>query len=483
MIKRKIAISTLFIMCQFPPLLAGGVLTNTNQTAKFARYMALDASTTIEAAYYNPAGLVKLKEGFHFSFTNQSAFQERIITATDPNFAHSSNGELTKKYKGTASAPIVPSFQGAYKNGKWVLSGTVGVIGGGGKATFENGLPVFESGMAQVPNIINKVGSVLHTQNPALSATADRYSIDQYMTGSNFIYGAQLGGSYEINEMFSVYGGFRLNIVNNHYKGYLQNLQANIQSTNLGAIGITDYNGSMASSAPILDLALASAGNDEATRNSILLLKKASEGGAYLDSKQSGWGISPIIGFNFSYEKLNVGMKYEFKTDLNVENKTAIDDTGMFKDGVNTAHDIPALLTVGVSYQILPQLNASVGYHHFFDRNARMSGDKQKYISGTDEYLAGVEYQINKMFLVSAGGQITRYGIYKEGLFQSDLSFYVNSYSLGFGGAINVSPNVQLNIGYFVTNYSDFDKDLGNGARNSYTRENKVFAAGVDFSF
>lgn len=470
------------MMCQLTSLFAGGVLTNTNQSAKFARYMALDASTKVEAAYYNPAGLVKLKDGFHFSYTNQSAFQKRIITATDPNFANSLNGERTKKYIGTASAPIIPSLQGAYKKGHWVLSGTVGVTGGGGKATFEDGLPMFESGMAQSLGLINMVGGALNTQNPALSATADKYSVDQYMTGANFIYGAQLGGSYKINDMFSVYGGFRLNIVNNHYKGYLQNLQANTQSTNLAAIGMTDYNGSMTSPSALLDLAYASASTD-ADRSSIMLLKKASEGGVHLDSKQSGWGVNPIIGFNFSYEKLNVGMKYEFKTDLNVENKTAVDDTGLFKDGVNTAHDIPALFTVGLSYQILPQLNASVGYHHFFDRDAKMSGDKQKYISGTNEYLVGVEYQINKMFLVSAGGQITRYGIDKEGQFQSDLSFYVNSYSIGFGGAVNVSPNVQINVGYFFTDYANFDKDLGNGAKNVYTRENKVFAAGVDFSF
>ena len=91
------------------------------------------------------------------------------------------------------------------------------------------------------------------------------------------------------------------------------------------------------------------------------------------------------------------------------------------------------------------------------------------------------------MFLVSAGGQITRYGL-GDG-FQSDLSFSVNSYSLGFGGAVNLSKNVQLNVGYFFTNYSDYTKASANyngtglAGTDVFSRTNKVFTAGIDFSF
>ncbi|MFA6864082.1 MAG: aromatic hydrocarbon degradation protein, partial [Dysgonamonadaceae bacterium] len=80
-----------------------------------------------------------------------------------------------------------------------------------------------------------------------------------------------------------------------------------------------------------------------------------------------------------------------------------------------------------------------------------------------------------------------RYGL-GDG-FQSDLSFSLNSFSLGFGGAVNISKSVQLNIGYFFTNYSDYTKSSdnynGTGIPGSdiFTRTNKVFAAGVDFSF
>ena len=91
------------------------------------------------------------------------------------------------------------------------------------------------------------------------------------------------------------------------------------------------------------------------------------------------------------------------------------------------------------------------------------------------------------MFIVSAGTQFTRFGMTDE--FQSDLSFFLDSYSIGFGGAVNLSESVQLNAGYFFTNYSDYTK-ASNSYNNTpyygsdvYNRENQIFAIGVEFSF
>ena len=136
---KKSILITILSLCQASFIFAGGILTNTNQSAHFIRMVARDASLQIDAAYTNPAGLVKLNDGFHFSFSNQSAFQTRTITSTFAPFA-GYGGNATKEFKGTASAPIIPSLQAAYKTGKWVLSGNIAVTGGGGKATFNDGL-------------------------------------------------------------------------------------------------------------------------------------------------------------------------------------------------------------------------------------------------------------------------------------------------------------------------------------------------------
>ena len=446
--------------------MAGGLLTNTNQSAHFLRNPARDASTEIDAAYTNPAGLVFLKDGLHFSFSNQSAFQTRTINSTSPVFLMN-GGKGEKEFEGKASVPIIPSLQGAYKKGKWVLSGNIAIVGGGGKATFDNGLPSFEYIAGSSTAIVGYAGY-----------KANKYEVQQYMKGSNIFIGGQLGGTYQINDMFSAYAGFRLNIVSNKYEGYLRGLKMNLTPSTSA-----DYSSQMVYAADLLNAVSQSSAITAEQKAMIQIMSKASsDEGAMLDCSQSGWGVAPILGFNFNYEKLNIGIKYEFKTALDVENSTKIDNTGMFPDGVNTAHDIPALLAIGASYKILPQLTASAGYHHFFDSNAKMQDDKQKYAGSTNEYLLGLEYQIDRMFLVSAGGQITRYGV--EDAYQKDLSFACSSYSIGLGGAVNVSPKVRINVGYFWTTYSDYNKEPGIGtSKDIFSRTNKVFGAGVDFSF
>ncbi len=448
---------------------AGGLLTNTNQSVHFLRNPARDASIEIDAAYTNPAGLAKLTEdGFHFSLNNQSAFQTRTVTSTFAPFAGFEGiGNQTRVFKGEASAPIVPSLQAAYKKGKWVLSGNVAVTGGGGKATFNKGLPSFESTVAVVP-------AFFHNLNPLIGG----YSLSSYMEGSSFIYGAQLGGTYAINDMFAAYAGFRLNIVNNAYEGYMRDIKVGVNGTFMPAADV---------------IAIAAGINPAAAGFAPLLAEKE------LSCKQSGWGITPVLGFNFNWKQLNVGMKYEFKTNLNVENKTKINTTGVadFENGVNTPHDIPALFTVGASYKIIPEVSVSLGYHHFFDSNAEMANNKQEYINGgVNEFLAGAEWQINDMFLISAGGQLTRTGVTDD--YQQDLSYSLNSYSIGFGGAINVSKNIRINLAYFWTTYQDWTKkssDYGNVSQltggivpanpgtDVFSRTNKVFGVGVDFRF
>jgi long-chain fatty acid transport protein len=209
-----------------------------------------------------------------------------------------------------------------------------------------------------------------------------------------------------------------------------------------------------------------------------------------LDCSQTGWGITPIIGVDAKFNKLNIGLKYEFMANMNIENKTTkleVPDAARpafaaFENGVNTPNDIPALLTAAVGYEFLPTLRASVEYHYFFDKDAGMAGDKQKALTGgTNEYLAGIEWDAHKYVSISGGFQKTNYGLSDN--FQSDTSFSCNSYSLGFGAALNLTSKLRLNVAYFWTTYSDYTKKLSDTATNVYGRTNKVFGLGIDYKF
>ena len=505
-------------------IFAGGLLTNTNQSVHFLRNPARDASTEIDAVYTNPAGLTFLTDGFHLSLTNQSVYQTRTITSTFAPFSANNAGDPTKEYVGEAAAPIVPSIQFAYKKENYVISATVAITGGGGKAVFNHGLPSFEAPISMIPLSLSSKG---------LPTTS--YSVNSFMEGRQYIFGLQLNGSYKFNDAFSGALGFRLNIVNNGYKGHLTDIQINPLHPALNSTGtsmsaytfftnaeiaargasnsllpiVTEGYGSMTMSSLVTagvitaaQLTQLSTGlgtnvsslpasqvqtlyNTAATTYAASADKTADK---QLDCTQSGWGITPIISLNYRLNGLNLSAKYEFKSALNVQNKTVVDNTGLYTDGVNTPHDIPAYIAVGGEYKLCEKWKVSGGYHHFFDSDAKMANNKQQYINGgINEYLLGTEYNVNDLFLVSAGGQITRTGV--TDAYQSDMSYSLNSYSIGFGGAVKITPDLRLNIAYFFTDYTDWTKKSTNyngtslAGTDIYSRTNKVFGLGLDYKF
>jgi len=450
---KKLWILSMIMLMVSSSTFAGGLLTNTNQHASFVRMLARGASTEIDAVYSNPAGLAYLDDGIHLSLNIQSAYQTRVINADYQRFEAGKDGYIVNnfanKYKGTASAPIIPSFQAAYKKGDWTISGSFAVTGGGGKASFDTGLPMFDS----------KVMALLFAKQ---QLTPDKYSINTAMDGKQFIYGLQVGLTYKITDFLAVFAGGRMNYVKSGYEGYL-------------------------------DAAL----NSEYGGTKIV--------GIALDCDQTGWGFTPIIGADVKLGKFNLGLKYEFQTNVNIENKTKmsyepnVDELkaalAPYAHGVNTPNDIPALLTAGLGYEFLPTLRATVEYHYFFDKDAGMANDRQKALTGgTNEYLAGVEWDVNKYLTVSGGYQKTDYGLSDD--FQTDTSFSCDSYTIGFGAAIRFSPKITMNIGYFWTDYSDYTKDVkatgvagtgyngtGLAGKDVYSRTNKVFGAGIDYKF
>jgi long-chain fatty acid transport protein len=155
--------------------------------------------------------------------------------------------------------------------------------------------------------------------------------------------------------------------------------------------------------------------------------------------------------------------------------------TAPYQDGVKTRYDMPALLSVAAGYEFTPKLRATIEYHFFDDKHAKMANDRQNELThGTHEILAGVEYDINDKFTVSCGGQRTDYGL-SDG-YQQNTSFACDSYSIGMGGAWNINEKLRLNAGYFISLYSDYKKQAAYGVE-TYSRTNNVIGVGIDYHF
>lgn len=459
--KKFLFISAATLCISFPTF-AGDYLTNTNQNAAFLRMIARGASIDIDGVYSNPAGLSFLShEGFYLSLTGQSAYQTREIDANFPLFKQADGTNSSRLYKGTASAPFIPSFQGLYKKDNWVISASFAITGGGGKASFSNGLPMFDA-----------LAMGMITKQTDGQVTPQMYDINTSMDGKQYIYGVQLGLSYKINDWLSVFAGGRMNYFTGGYEGYLKTELKN-DYTQIGQMmGLPD-------------------GKTLASID--------------LDCKQTGWGITPIIGADLKFNKLNIGLKYEFKANLNLENITEKMDLinvdrkylADYEDGVNTPSDIPSMFSVAIGYEILPTLRASVEYHFFDDKHAGMANvtlpdgtsvAKQKTLKhGTHEYLAGMEWDITKRLTVSSGFQKTNYGLSND--FQTDTSFSCDSYSLGFGARVNLTQAWSIDVAYFWTHYNKYTKETdsynGTGLKGTdiYNRTNKVFGLSLNYKF
>jgi long-subunit fatty acid transport protein len=506
---------------------SGGIVHNTNQSASWVRNFARDASTDIDAVFYNPAGLTKLGDGFFISLNSQTLFQNRQITS---DYTYLNNTPVD--YEGAVTVPVLPSIYAAYNTGKFSISFGMNVVGGGGSATFEKGLPSFETGISDLV--------------PALASRGvTAYSLDAYLEGSSTFWGYQLGASYEINEMISVYLGARYVTATNTYNGHLQDVNITYLGTEMAA---TDFFTNSAASATatagilqgIIDLNAAYAGatldmviadptqlaamqagytaiglnpatatvGDGVTGFTTAAITSTAKSQILADQtvdvEQTGSGITPIIGANITVnDKLNIGLKYEFATKIELENKTTEDfltgftPTGtpitMFPDKEIKRNDMPALLTVGVDYKMSNKFLVSTGIHYYFDKNANYGyavENSDVFDSNYLEWALGLEYNISDKMLVSVGYLFAKSGLKEE--YQTDLNYKISSHSIGLGGKYSITPKFDLNIAAAYSIYPEDSKDYqhdlaGSGmlidVTESYNRSNLFFGIGLDFKF
>ena len=516
--KKLKLVSLAIAMASAAPSFAGGLLTNTNQHVAFNRMMSREASIGIDGVYYNPAGVVFMGEGKHLSINWQLAYQTRSIENDYALFTNNVNNPTTpREFKGKAFAPVIPSFQYAYNKGRWSLQAAFALTGGGGKCTFDNGLGSFEKIVAETANAAcQQAGAVDQVASqygvPAVFSSdkyfgkEGKYSYNSYMHGRQYYYGLSVGAAYKINEHLSAYAGVRGVYASTNYYGYVEDIKVGNMPLYM-----------------VLDPTKEKAANIE------------------LSCDQSGLGFTPMLGIDFKTGRWNFAAKYEFKTRIRLKNKsvnqtpsignlpnnlrnayiaggvpeqaadailsnpviqgamgqlkTQFDSKlegaiGEYEDGKKIAGDIPAYLAVGVGYSPVDAVRVNVGFHWFDDKNATSYKNRNKELDrGTLEYNAGIEVDVNKKITLSTGWQNTNYGLSDE--YMDDKSFVVSSNSAAIGGVYHINKKMDLNVAYFHTFYQHkkTSENVQLSAQKSfnynsdYTRNNNVFAVGLDINF
>jgi long-subunit fatty acid transport protein len=492
--KMNVLLASLMLTAATTTATAGGILTNTNQSIDFLRNPARDAAIGLDGVYSNPAGVAFMPEGFYLGINWQYAHQTRTIECNNPLFAlgKKNNGQSTKTFEGIADAPFIPSIQAAYNKGNWSLQFNFSVPGGGGACEFQDGLGSFESVVGGIANQLKPLG-------------ATGYDMDGYMQGRQYYFGFQLGAAYKITKDLSVYGGLRVLYGTATYKAKISNIMVNT------ANGYLDFGSFLQGATTTVDAGISkvnagiaqyqAAGVDvpaelttqlaqlEGTKQSLNSLQKYSQG-VNLLCNQSSVGVAPVIGIDWRVGKFNFAAKYEAKTEIHMKNESTVNEASeipavnKFRDSEKIDEDSPAQLAVGAMWNISDDFRLNVGYHHFFDKDVKWYNNTQDLLGGgTNEYLAGVEWDLTDKLTISGGGQITRYQLTDE--YMNDMSFVVNSYSLGFGFNYKAADNITLKAAYFQTNYGHYDRVTSTEPliSDSFTRTNRVLGIGCELNF
>jgi len=307
----------------------------------------------------------------------------------------------------TDEPDFVPSLFTLYKKDKWAAYGAVTVVVAGGQVDFKDG-----------NTTTFLIGSRL---GPALGVP---FLIDHRLKGESYFIGYTLGGAYAINDMISVSLGARYVDASREFKGYA----------------------TLGSAPSVSDLRVD------------------------VDYEETGDGWGGIIGINIApTEELNIGIRYETKTsiDLKTDVKTDTVPGGLpgLVDGAKRNRDMPALLGLGVSYKFNPKIKVDTNFTWYLnndvdwdDNLVTATNDESQKDNGYDLGIA-CEYTFNSKWKASVGYMYTWVGIEPEDMKIETPE--LDGGTIAGGIAYKATPNLEFNFGILRVFYNDKTTDLG----------------------
>jgi long-chain fatty acid transport protein len=420
---------------------AGAVVNKTNLSAEYIRTLNRNAATDYaDIAAFNPAGTVKMTDGFTINGSVQYLDKDYRNEVNDINFKSDKSSTF-------------PGVFAVYKKDRWTLFGSFTFVGGGGEVEWENGdATTMALGTGMTVKADRTVDGMVQAGGGPPAPLFTYYALpltNQRIRAKSYDLGYALGGAYAINDIFSVSAAIR----------YVD--------------GSTEANGTVTTSPTPAGAGL---GATPQTSN------------VDFDQDADGWGA--IFGVNIApNERLNIGARFETKTDLEFDTDVGEDNNNVLPqlgivDGQDVNEDLAPSLGVGVSYWITEKLRAETNLTLYFNGEADWEGLEDDVDTGYD---AGItfEYVFNDKFTASIGYMHTETGIDPEDMTPENPELDANTFAGGLAYAYNQKFHVNLAVGY--SSYEDDDyvnKAIpGVDIKVEYEKDITFVALGLEYRF
>lgn len=386
------------------------------------------------SVYYNPAGLVHLKDGTY------------VHAGAELAIGHEKMEYNGHEYKAILLQPI-PNFAAYKVQNNSALYWTFGGIGGGGDLNYKSGV----AGTAVIPDLVNRVnGFSLLTKGEYAFPFKNLTDNGSSAEGKNIYAQTTIGKAWAFDDKLSVSVGGRVVYGLRSLKGKI-NLQGTpVQPGN-----------------PVID---AFAKNIHAD----------------IDSERTAWGYGFQFGLNYkATERLNLAMRYDSRVKLNFKasgtmNNVPLSQLGPdFSDlgfgnfypeyipGHKQRRDLPAILALGASYKVTDDWTMALAGNYYFNKDAKMdriagkvdlkgvaiNGLEAEYDNGW-EIALGTEYKLNPQWAFLGSVNYANTGAKKEAF--DDVEYPLNSLTLGTG--LKFNPDEDTEWVFAISHFIYFEK-------------------------
>ena len=406
------------------PLFAGGIDNKTNWSAEYIRTLNRNAATdSADIVAYNPAGVMKMEDGFIGSMS---------VQYIDKKYSNKVGGTDLESQEPS----YLPGLFLLYKKDRYAGFFSFTIPGGGGYVDYSQG------------NYTTQYAAALLN-----AGVYGGFGINgpQHFEAESYYYGYTFGGAFKINDMFSVSLAARYIDAHREAQGYV--------IMNQGIPGESTHNADYEEDADgwggIIGLNISptdelNIGMRYDTRTDLDFDQQVNQD---VNSLVPGLRLLPFLGVN---------------------------------NGASVSRNLPAIFALGISYKISPKIRVETDLNYYFNNSAGWEDtvptprDPSDVDDGYDIGLA-IEYTFNNKLKGSLGYIHTETGIEAKNMLPE--SPELDADTIGAGVAYECIPDMILNFAIGNAFYQSDSFISSIGSEIEYEKNNFFLALGVQYKF